>query len=171
MADRCKVYIDAVHTELAKAELHGSAVPYVVGRLHWNANGAPPLVKWARGDIDHSEPKKQVGENPTIYDRNQQLAIRVWAEADERVDKDASEAAADTLLTNVLRACRIVSGSASLRIGRFSWVTEDKPGWLNRGAALEGFVVVDLPIPSTDVEVVRVMLTSQMHTRELDVPE
>lgn len=171
MADPCRVFIDAVHAKLAL--LHGAAVPYVVGAKKWHANGAPPLVKWARGFFDHDIAKTTGGDVAPIYTRNQTLLIRVWSEATKaevEADEDASEEAVDALFNNLIRAVRFASGVNELRIGRFSWITEDKPGWLNRGAALEGFIVTDLPLPASPSATVRVTIQSQTHTQKLDPP-
>lgn len=168
MADRVKTFVAAVHSALAT--IHGSAVPSKVGAKFWHANGAPPLIKWARGDVDHDAAKTQGGNTPAIYTRNQTLLIRVWDDAtvaEKTADESADEDAADRLFTNLIRAIRQVLGSEHVKIGRFRWVTEEKPGWLNRGAALEGFIVADLQIADSDTPAVLVTIGSQTHTQTL----
>lgn len=169
MADRVKTVVDAVHAALAT--IHGSTVPYLLGAKHWHANSAPPLVKWARGDVSHDAAKTQGGNTPAIYTRNQTLLIRVWDDAtvaQKVADESKDEEAADLLFSNLLRAIRQVLGAEHVKIGPFRWITEDKPGWLNRGAALEGFIVADLQIADSDTPPVLVTITSQTHTQTLD---
>lgn len=172
MTDRCAAFVAAVHAELAKPELHGSVVPHLLGAKKWNCNGSPPVVRWKRGRIQHDAPKKVGGDTSPIYTRSQTLIVRVWAEADERFDDDASEAAAELLFDNLIRAARIVAGGADrLFIGEFEWLSEEKPGWLVRGAAIEGFLVADLDLPGSPYPTVTTTILTQTHTEALDPDE
>jgi hypothetical protein len=169
MADAVRLFVEAVHSRLAV--IHGSTVKHLLGAKHWHANASPPLVKWAWGDIDHDVAKTTGGETAAIYTRNQTLLIRVWDDAtvaQKCVDEYTDEEAATALFSDLLRALRIVVGTTNFKIGRFRWITEDKPGWLNRGAALEGFIVADIQVPESSTPAVLVEITTQTHTQTLD---
>jgi len=169
VADRVRTFVESVHTALTT--IHGSTVPYKLGAKHWHANAAPPLIKWAWGDIDHDVAKTQGGTDPSIYTRNQTLLIRVWDDATEAqkiADEYTDEEHVTALFEDLLRAIRQVAGAGNFKIGRFRWITEDKPGWLNRGAALEGFIVADLQVSASSTAPVLVTIESQTHTQTLD---
>jgi hypothetical protein len=169
MADRVRVFVEAVHAALAT--IHGTTVPHLLGAKHWHANSAPPLVKWAWGDIDHEAAKVTGGETAAILTRNQTLLIRVWDDAtvaQKCVDEYTDEEAVTLLFDDLLRAIRQVVGATEHKIGRFRWISEEKPGWLNRGAALEGFISVDLQVSESHSPAVLVTIETQTHTQTLD---
>lgn len=162
MADAVSNFIAAVHVELAKAELHGSAVPNKVGAKRWGEHSCHPLIKWKRGDISHAATKGTSGSSPTIYTRNQTLILMIWT---------ADEESCEVLLDNVIRAARIAAGgSDNLRPGRFVWATEDHSGWENKGAALIGDLTVDLQIAESATPPVMVTIGTQTHTITLGQP-
>jgi len=161
MTDRVTTFVDAVHVELAKPTLHGIATEYVIGAKLWATNAKPPMLKWKRGDIDHDVPKVSGGDIAPIFTRNQTLIIAVW---------DVDEEAVDLLFDNMIRAVRIAAGGTqNMKIGRFSWLTEEKPGWLNCGAALQGFIVADLDLAASPIATVSILIGSQTHSESLDV--
>lgn len=158
MADAVTTFIEAVHTELAKPELHGATMLHCIGAKHWKEHKQPPFIKWRRADITHAAVKGKNADSPTIYTRNQTLILSVWM---------ADEEACELMLDNVIRAARIAAGgSDNLRPGRFVWVTEETPGagWESLGAALLGDMTVDLQIAESPHATVRVTIESQQHT-------
>jgi hypothetical protein len=77
--------------------------------------------------------------SPSIYTEAQELILRILGrdEEDARRIKNA-----------ILRAFRDKSSMANgVTPGGFRWLTEDEPGYSRDGAALQGSIVVALPVP------------------------
>ena len=142
--DVARIYIDSVMLRLGELDGALLGLPYMVGGVAFAENDAPPIVKWAFGDVDH-EPAV-VGD--TIGTEVQELRLRVWAAAD---DQDASEAATRTLKNKLLLAARQVALAGRvpdpIAFGRFEWNVEFHNVY---GRHLEGSILVKFGVPDQE---------------------
>ncbi|MEN6535500.1 MAG: hypothetical protein ABFD89_17685 [Bryobacteraceae bacterium] len=158
MTDPVRTFIDAVHVKLSA--LQGVTIPAVILAKNWNENVAKPVVKWKYGRVSHEKTTTAKIVDADIGGEVQVLTICVWA-----VDEDACR----VIKNNLWRAMRAVSGGPNIEMGEWDWITENKPGWMNDGAALQGASKVHLAVPIVDGGRTnrKALITSQTHTEEL----
>lgn len=152
-------FIEDVHARLALTAAPG--IQSKIGANEWSIQCDCPAVKWRYGAIRHEKADKTGGPDAPIGTEIQTLVVAIWAETE------------DDCLTgknNVLRAARFVAGGGSnCEFGSFDWITENKPGWLNKGHVLQGTIAVRLQIPIVEGGRAnrKARITSQTHTEEL----
>lgn len=158
MTDSARQFILDVHARFATLAPPG--IEPKIGANEWSLNCDCPAIKWKYGAIRHEKPDKTGGAESPIGTEIQTFIVAIWCE-----DEEACRSAKN----NILRAARYVSGGGSnTETGSFDWITEDKPGWMNKGAALQGSIAVRLQIPSTEGGRRYAPIRSQTHTEELD---
>lgn len=156
-ADRAETFLAEVHADLESRT--GVAVPWKFAALRWHEHAAPPVVLWRLGDIEIAPPAKVGGQDAEIAVMRQELRVRIWHRTIAET-RDLFEA--------LLRSLRMVALGPNIGLGTWSWVTEDEPAHSTKGAALEGAVLVDLPV--RDVAYTTVVVSDEAHDVYLKHP-
>lgn len=156
--DAAVALIEQVHAKLE--ELQGERVRLSIGQLAKNQHSALPHVFWVYGGISNA-PADVIGSSQAaIYTDVEEFAVCIWHE---------TQAECRATRRNLLRALSLVAHRPNVTIGRFAWLTEERPAWMNRGHQLAGPLTVRMPLPKAPEKhpVTLAEITGQDHTVSL----
>ncbi len=129
MADLLESVIAEVHTELAV--IHGSEVPYTIGKLKRDEHTAPPRIAWVEtgGQIETSRMGGTIGTDVARF------SVAVW-------NTDVEQAR--NLFHNLIRAIRNAAyGPNMTHPIPYEWVEE---AHMHTGRVLTAVVGIEVPV-------------------------